>query len=175
GEENADLQATIQEGETLLQQDIQEFDLPSDLEECLDEEPTEITMFPFSPFVLQQQELAAMDKRVQGQQPTVCNMPLESKLEEFDLPKATMEELQSQQCIVAGNNNAKATSLDVAINNEELHTIEEFHVAMKEEKGQKSPTIASTSPTQEGLQEDSIFGVENQSYGHIKWIIPFPI
>ncbi|KAH9287911.1 hypothetical protein KI387_032028, partial [Taxus chinensis] len=70
GEENADLEATIQEGETLLQQDIQEFDLPSDLEECLDEELAEITMFPSSPFVLQQQELAAMDKRVQGQQPT---------------------------------------------------------------------------------------------------------
>ncbi|KAH9307654.1 hypothetical protein KI387_035565 [Taxus chinensis] len=92
GEKNVDLEAAIQEGETLLQQYFQEFNFPSELEECLDEEPTKITTFPSSPFVLQQQELAAMDKRIQGQQPAVCNMPLESKLEEFELPKTTMEE-----------------------------------------------------------------------------------
>ncbi|KAH9312068.1 hypothetical protein KI387_027103, partial [Taxus chinensis] len=45
----------------------------------------------------------------------------------------------------------------------------------EEGKQQKSSTISSTPSTQEGPQEDSIFGVEFQSYGHIKRIRPFPI
>ena len=56
--------------------------------------------------------------------------------------------------------------------------LEDFNLScpsLEEEKGQKGSTIASTPSTQEGLQENSIFGVENQSYGHIKWIRPCPI
>ncbi|KAH9306931.1 hypothetical protein KI387_011335, partial [Taxus chinensis] len=56
--------------------------------------------------------------------------------------------------------------------------LEDFSLScssLEKEKGQRNFTIASTPSIQEGLQEDSNFGVENQSYGHIKWIIPCPI
>ncbi|KAH9308519.1 hypothetical protein KI387_036430, partial [Taxus chinensis] len=43
-----------------------------------------------------------------------------------------------------------------------------------EEKGQKGSTIAST-PSIQGLQENSILGVENQNYGHTQRIRPCPI
>ncbi|KAH9308591.1 hypothetical protein KI387_036502, partial [Taxus chinensis] len=47
--------------------------------------------------------------------------------------------------------------------------------SLEKEKGQKGSTIASTPSIQEGLQENSILGVKNQNYGHIKWIRPCPI
>ncbi|KAH9308443.1 hypothetical protein KI387_036354, partial [Taxus chinensis] len=53
--------------------------------------------------------------------------------------------------------------------------LEDFNLScpsLEEEKGQRNFTISSTSSIREDLQEDSTFGVENQSYGHIKWIRP---
>ncbi|KAH9317141.1 hypothetical protein KI387_018910, partial [Taxus chinensis] len=69
----------------------------------------------------------------------------------------------------------KETSLDVAINIDELHIIEEFHATTKEGKEQDNFTISSTPSIQEGLQEESICGVENHINGHIKRIRPCPV
>ncbi|KAH9293141.1 hypothetical protein KI387_041655, partial [Taxus chinensis] len=136
GEENVDFEVTIQEVKSFLQWDREEFDCLSDLEECLKEEPTEITTFSSpSSSIFQTQEPIVMEENFHLQQPTSYNSSLESRMEDLNLPCSSF----------------------------------------KEEKGKKISTIASKPSIQEVLQEDSIFGMENQSYGHIKRIKTYSI
>ncbi|KAH9292530.1 hypothetical protein KI387_042284, partial [Taxus chinensis] len=118
------------------QQDNNEAVYLSVLEDYFDEEePVEFSPFSLSSSTFQTPEPAAMKESFHLQQPASYNSPLESKLEDSNLPCSSLEK----------------------------------------EKGQKGPTISSTSSIQEGLQEDSILGVENHSNGHIKRIRPCPI
>ncbi|KAH9330908.1 hypothetical protein KI387_003016, partial [Taxus chinensis] len=64
-------------------------------------EPVEFVIFSPPSFILQSQDPATMEESVQAQ-PAVCNMPPESKLEDFDLPKVTpsAEEEKEYEAII---------------------------------------------------------------------------
>ncbi|KAH9327715.1 hypothetical protein KI387_007893 [Taxus chinensis] len=85
------------EREALAEQEIEEFDCLSHLEECFDgeEEPMEIATFATPSFILQQQETAAMGGNVQ-EQLAPQNSPLESELEEFDLPNFVLDKEEKE-------------------------------------------------------------------------------